>query len=290
MLNLLLQSSFFFRPNHHHAMASNLFNTIAELTHSLSLSDLTSLNVLHSDLPTLLHRHVTLPNHTEHHSYSEHHSHSYSEHHSHSYSEHHSYHSSSHCPCREVAVTTLPTEAGNNSSLLFDDSTTTKLPTSYNINSLFHVPMNKTDFICWKSHFLRVLQLHELKYVFDESAPPTTSTTSEPNPDYTNLVKADQLVLMWIRSTVSTSVQTMILHCSTAIEAWMLLENFLSPLCSIHVKTLRAKLQTTWKQPTTSMSEFLMDVKTNVDALCAVGSSVLDEDVINYIMDGLDST
>jgi len=124
-----------------------------------------------------------------------------------------------------------------------------------------------------------VLQLHDLKHVVEQTPPPVTLESGAINPDYTTWSKADQLVLTWIRSTVSASVQTMILHCTTAKEAWMLLEKFLSPLCSIHVKALRTKLRNTRKLSNTTMSEYLMEVKTTVDALRAAGSTIQEDEV-----------
>lgn len=41
---------------------------------------------------------------------------------------------------------------------------------------------------------------------------------------------------------------------------------------------------------TVPMSEFLMEVKATVDALCAAGSSIQDDEAIGYVVDGLDSS
>lgn len=56
------------------------------------------------------------------------------------------------------------------------------------------MPMNKTDFVCGKSHFQRVLQL---KFVLDNPIPATTTENDEPNLDYLNEMKAEQLTT-WI--------------------------------------------------------------------------------------------
>lgn len=38
------------------------------------------------------------------------------------------------------------------------------------------------------------------------------------------------------------------------------------------------------------MSEFLMEVKTTISVLYAIGSTIQDKEVINYIVDELDSS
>lgn len=80
----------------------------------------------------------------------------------------------------------------------------------------------------------------------------------------------------------------MILHCVTAKEAWALLDLFLSLLCRIHIKSLRFKLCGTEKKTETPLLEYLMDVQATTNALCAVGSFISDEEIIGYVVDGLD--
>lgn len=187
LLRFLLQPPSFSDLPYIYSMSSNLHDMVSKLTHSLSLN---ASNIFPSRPPSQhpgLASVPTLPD-----------------------------SNIVPAPTPLMAEATLPIqlpETDRDFPLLSNDSTTTKLPTSYNINSLFHVHMTKTDFICWKSHFQGVLQLHELTYILDDLAPPVPTATCEPNPNYSNWKKADQLVLMCIQSTVSTSVQTMILHC-----------------------------------------------------------------------------
>lgn len=110
------------------------------------------------------------------------------------------------------------------------------------------------------------------------------------NIEYEKWLKSDQLVLTWIRATASPSVQSMILHCSTSKEAWQLLDRFLSPLCSIHIKSLRTKLRATKKKADVSMSEYLMEVRATTDAIRAAGSSIEEEEIIGFVADGLDES
>lgn len=56
------------------------------------------------------------------------------------------------------------------------------LPIEYDINSLFRNPMNKIDYICWKSHYLGMLHLHDLCNILDEPDPPHTLSSGDDNP------------------------------------------------------------------------------------------------------------
>lgn len=149
--------------------------------------------------------------------------------------------------------------------------------------------MNKIDYVCWKWHFQGVLQSHYLKYVLEDTIPPPSPPNGEPNPEYLTWSKANQLILTWILLTISSSVQTKILHCVSTKKAWPPLDRYLSPLCIIHIKTLWTKLHTTQKLPIVSMSKFLMNVKNTINTLRVVGSTIQDEEVINYVVDGIDS-
>lgn len=94
--------------------------------------------------------------------------------------------------------------------------------------------------------------------------------------------------MTWIKFTVSTTVQQMIVSCKTAKEAWDRLEKFLSPLCVIHVKSLRNKLRTAKKAPGTSMTDYLVTMRTIADALATAGAPIPEEDLVGYTPDGLD--
>lgn len=126
----------------------------------------------------------------------------------------------------------------------------------YNINSLFKNPsMSKVDCVCWKSHFLGVLRLHGLNHILEDPDQKLHLDNGDENLEFKKWSKSKHLVLTWIRSTVSPSVQAMIVHCVTAKQALALLDHFLSLLCSIHIKLLRLKLYASKKKSETPMSE-----------------------------------
>lgn len=74
------------------------------------------------------------------------------------------------------------------------------------------------------------------------------------------MAKSDQLVLTWIN-----------FHYSTSKEAWLLLDRFLSSLCSIHIKALQSKLRASKKKLETPMLEYLMEIRATTDAFVRLG-------------------
>lgn len=94
--------------------------------------------------------------------------------------------------------------------------------------------------------------------------------------------------MTWIKFTVANSVQQMIVSCKTAKEAWDRLEKFLSPLYAIHVKNLPNKLRTVKKTSEIAAIDYLVMIRTTVDALATAGTPIPDEDIIGYTLDGLE--
>jgi hypothetical protein len=116
-------------------------------------------------------------------------------------------------------------------------STSSTLPISFNISHLFNTPMDQNTYLCWKSQFEDIFELHDLKDVVSADRIPPSSKLPDGtlNPEYSK----DKLVLSWIRATSSPSIQILLISCSTACEAWALLDKQLSPLSKIHLRTLR---------------------------------------------------
>lgn len=69
-----------------------------------------------------------------------------------------------------------------------------------------------------------------------------------------------------------------------------MLDQYLSPCCTINVKTLHNKLHKMWKIATLAMKDYLITMKTTMDSLLVAGSQIPDDDVIAFVMDDLDST
>lgn len=79
----------------------------------------------------------------------------------------------------------------------------------------------------------------------------------------------------------------MIMECTTAPEAWALLQRRLAPVTKAHISSLTKQLRTLEKKPTTLMSDYLMGAKRVADALAATGEPISHSALTDYITDGL---
>ncbi|BFG37474.1 hypothetical protein CerSpe_237480 [Prunus speciosa] len=91
------------------------------------------------------------------------------------------------------------------------------IPTSFNISHLFTTPMDKNNYLSWRSQFMDVLELHDLEDVIAyDTRPPKKHADGTPNPAYSK----DKLVLSWIKATASSTIKTLLIPCTTGHEAW----------------------------------------------------------------------
>ncbi|CAL2279422.1 unnamed protein product [Prunus armeniaca] len=120
------------------------------------------------------------------------------------------------------------------------------IPTSFNISHIFNTPMDRNNFLSWRSQFLDVLEIHDLEDVVkNENRPAKRLEDGSINPTYAK----DKLVLSWIKATASPSIKTLLISCTSAYEAWTLLEKRLSPLSKTHLRTLRDQIRSLKKEP-----------------------------------------
>ncbi|KAF7120579.1 hypothetical protein RHSIM_Rhsim13G0196200 [Rhododendron simsii] len=156
---------------------------------------------------------------------------------------------------------------------------------SFNISHHFNTQMDRNNYLCWRSQFEDILDLHDLKDVVSSqtTAPLKRLEDGSVNPAFSK----DKLILSWIKATSSPSIQTLILSCSTAYEAWTLLEKRLSPLSKIHIRTLRDRIRNLKMDSEKPIGDFLLQAKSIADSLTAAGSPISDSELIDYIIDAL---
>ena len=183
----------------------------------------------------------------------------------------------------------MVSEPSSISSMAASSSASSSLPTSFNISHLFPIPMERNTYLCWRSQFEDILDIHDFKgFISSSTSPPAEKLQDDSiNPAFSVWKKTDKLVLSWIKATVSPSIHTLILSCTTSSEAWTLLEKRLSPVSKIHIRTLRDQLRSLKKSSDKSMVEYLLNAKSISDSLTAAGSSISDSDLVECVLDGL---
>ncbi|VVA38418.1 PREDICTED: UBN2_3 domain-containing [Prunus dulcis] len=142
--------------------------------------------------------------------------------------------------------------------------------------------MDLNNYLCWKSQFQDILEIHDLKEVVKSDARPDKKLAD----GSINRASKDKLVLSWIKATSSPQIKTLLIPCTTASEAWSLLNKRLSPLSKTYVRTLRDRIKTLKKSENT-VAKYFMLAKSLYDSLVAAGSQMTDEELIEYTLDGL---
>ncbi|XP_050120308.1 uncharacterized protein LOC126597552 [Malus sylvestris] len=158
------------------------------------------------------------------------------------------------------------------------------LPTTFNISHTINTPMDRNNYLSWRSQFQDILEIHGMEDVVTiNSKPPKKLDDGSVNPHYSR----DKLVLSWIKATCISSIQTILIPCTYAYNAWTFLEKRLSPLSKTHILTLRDQLRTLKKDSEKPMSDYLMHAKSLADSLNTAGSSISEDDLIECLLDGL---
>jgi hypothetical protein len=120
------------------------------------------------------------------------------------------------------------------------------------------------------------------QYLTDEAGQATTVI----NPAYSLWQKKDQCLLSWFNTTLSDRVLSSLYGLKTARQVWTTLATRYANQSKAKICYLKRSLQTL-NQGSKSCSKFLSETKSYSDLLAAAGQPVEDEDLISYILGGL---
>lgn len=115
---------------------------------------------------------------------------------------------------------------------------------------------------------------------------PTADSPTQLNPAFTVWEKKDQYLLSWFIATLSEKVLSTVYGLDTSRQVWCALANRYGSPSKTRIQELRLQLQGL-RQGDKSCSEYMHAAKTLADHLAMVGKPVTDEDLISYIIGGL---
>jgi hypothetical protein len=107
------------------------------------------------------------------------------------------------------------------------------------------------------------------------------------NPDYEDWLAADQQVLSFLLTSVSKDVLIQIAAKKTAVDAWQTTEAMFSSQTRAHMVNTRLALTSTFKGSMT-VAEYIGRMKTLGDEMAVVGRKLEDDELVEYILTGLD--
>jgi len=110
----------------------------------------------------------------------------------------------------------------------------------------------------------------------------------EPNPDYESWVAKDQTVLSFLLTSLSKEISAQVpTTVVTTKQAWDAIEAMFASQSRAHIISTRMALANASKG-TSSISEFFVKMKGYADEMAAAGRKLEDEELISYILSGLD--
>jgi gag-polypeptide of LTR copia-type len=154
------------------------------------------------------------------------------------------------------------------------------------------IKLNHENYLSWKFLILPHARGHDLLGFLDGSCPPPSSTifisdgTTSPNPAYTSWMCQDQLLLVWLLSSISENVISQVIHRATSTDLWSELNLWYSSQSLARMMDLKMQLHSLQKDHL-SMQSYLNQKKYLADRLRLIGSPVSDANLQVYILHGL---
>ncbi|KAA8547071.1 hypothetical protein F0562_003500 [Nyssa sinensis] len=165
-----------------------------------------------------------------------------------------------------------------------------------NITSFVSVKLDGTNYLNWTTQFIPILRSHDLLGIVDGSEPcpvqfatddkdkPTSIVTT----DYLVWQKKDQFILAWINATLTEKVLSTVYGQTSSRQVWNTLSNRFAPHSRSRISHLKRQLQTL-NQSNKTCTDYLFTAKNWSDQLVVVGKPVDEEDLISYVVGGLNS-
>lgn len=160
------------------------------------------------------------------------------------------------------------------------------------------IRLTKNNFIIWRVQLLPYLRSMKLMGYLDGSitAPAKLVTSSAAagtdlvlNPAYDWWYDQDQQVLSGLLSSISNEILQDVVAATTSKEAWDTLQRMFSSATRARIVQIRVELATTKKRDL-SAADYFCKIKGLASELAAAGSTLRDDEVIAYLLAGLNIT
>lgn len=155
------------------------------------------------------------------------------------------------------------------------------------------IKLTSTNYPSWKLQIEALLIGHDLyKYVDGTNSCPsavvTTANVEKPNPDFSFWNRQDKLLFGALVPTLSTSLVPLISQAKTTKDMWDILAATYAKPIRGHIKQLKDQLNRISKG-SRSITEYMQLIKACTDQLAALGKVVEHEDLIDRVLNGLDT-
>ncbi|KAL0903685.1 hypothetical protein M5K25_028083 [Dendrobium thyrsiflorum] len=157
-----------------------------------------------------------------------------------------------------------------------------------NIKNLVSTPLTSENYPIWRSQVEKIYTANGFKGFLDGSSkPPPQDQSPSSSPDVWHFL--DHNLAAALFSIITPSILPYVLSLTHCAKIWATLAHRLQASTRSRLIQIKKELHHLSKGDQ-SMSQYLLTVKSKVDALSAAGSSLDPEDVILYILNGLPAT
>ncbi|PKU60283.1 Retrovirus-related Pol polyprotein from transposon TNT 1-94 [Dendrobium catenatum] len=161
-----------------------------------------------------------------------------------------------------------------------------------NIKNIVAQPLSADNHPLWRSQVLKLFSANGYEGFLNGTTPAPPNLISDntgqqiPNPQYAIWRLLDQNLAAALYSVISSSILPYVLSETHCADIWLVLDRRLQSITRSRIIQLKHELHYL-SMKDKSMSQYLLEVKTKVDALTAAGAPLAVEDVIHYTLDGL---
>jgi gag-polypeptide of LTR copia-type len=150
------------------------------------------------------------------------------------------------------------------------------------LNNSISPKLNEINYLTWKAQVLPLINGYNLTKHISSSSPPTEATAADRN----QWTRQDQLILGWLRSSLTDTLQGQLVSCGSAFELWSAIQQMFSASSRARLSDLKRQLQTATKGAS-SCKEYLNRMRKIADELSFIGSPVSDEELVMASLNGL---
>ncbi|MED6186743.1 hypothetical protein PIB30_118928 [Stylosanthes scabra] len=151
--------------------------------------------------------------------------------------------------------------------------------------------LDEDNYLQWKDQALSTIEGNDmLNHVTGEEIPQqfTVSESGEATivtPSYKKWKRQDSLLKSWLLASMSKPFTTRMVGCTFTHQVWKRLEDHFSSQIRAKVMQLKNKLSTV--QIGASVTDYVLTIKSTIDALASVGESMKESDHVNAMLHGL---
>ncbi|KAM6547077.1 hypothetical protein CsatB_027813 [Cannabis sativa] len=185
--------------------------------------------------------------------------------------------------------------AGNNGGSLAPPASSQQvtLPKT-NIVAFSHslsVRLDEFNYLPWKHQVLAAIKGSRLQRFLDPNlAPPQYLSDDDRrrnrvSPEFEDLEQQDNILVSWLLSSMSEKVLTRMVGSDSAAQIWINLREYYTSLNRAKIGQYKTLLRNTKMQ--SSLSDYLLKIKSIIDTLASIGHTTSSQDHIEALFNGL---